>query len=306
MNLEEFTLVSHKGCMDGSGVATLFLAAGGKKENLFFTNPNHDASDSLVDKLVFDQNRKLIIADTSISVKMADKINNSNTPEIYLLDHHKTALDLDQFIWCEIEKENNRCGTLMFYDFLKTMKVTFPKYKKYNKFAHLIDDNDRWIRHEPESEDLSLLHMLLGQNLFIDRFLRTPDIKFSKEEIYVLNLERKRMEEMIQDKKKQIKSCIVTKEIGDKRYRVGFIGGANKYTSQVADAIYNDPMLDIDIVVLVSAESISLRCKKNSDVDLSEIAKLNGGGGHAKSSGFSLRNLIGDSMVNLVVNKMKF
>jgi oligoribonuclease NrnB/cAMP/cGMP phosphodiesterase (DHH superfamily) len=311
MNLENYKLMTHKNCMDGSATAIAFIAAGGKKENIVFTNPNHEEADEKLEKILQDGNNDILIADCSISYDFAKEIDKGyNNLNIKLLDHHKTALPLAEFKWCNINKENSDCGSRMLFKYLLNNfafgSVTYGRLNCYIKLITLVDDHDRWCQNYPESKDLATLHSIIGQNAFIERF-RTPryDDLFTSEERFLIDLEHKKMMEMIEDKKRAVKDYIVTKTINGKDYRFGFIGGAAKFTSEIAEALYADPTLNLDAVVLVSAEAISLRCKKGSDLDVSKIAKEHGGGGHQGAAGFPLTNLLGSSLLEFVMTRMR-
>ena len=311
MNLNDYKLLTHKGCMDGSSTAIAFLIAGGKIENIIFTNPNHDEADDKLRDIIEAGYSNIVVADCSISYDFAKEIDVAyKNLNIVLLDHHKTAIPLTEFKWCHIDKENTASGAMMLYDYLKKQGCyDFCKQdsEAWDRFFSYVDDHDRWCKNYPESEELAILHGIIGQKIFIERFsiVRNNFDVLNDEEKFLIKIEKNKIAEMIEDKKREVKDFIVVKNIKGRDYRFGFIGGAAKFTSQIADALYSDPALNLDVVVLVSAVAISLRCKKGSEVDLSELAKLNLGGGHRAASGFPLTSLLGKSLVEFVCENMR-
>jgi len=310
-SLENCKLLTHKNCMDGSSTVIAFLIAGGNVENVVFTNPNHDESDEKLRDIIEAGHSDIIVADCSISHQLAKEIDvvyeNLN---IVLLDHHKTAIPLAEFKWCNIDKENTASGAMMLYTYLRNKGFyDFCKgdTKAWDRFFNYVDDHDRWCKNYPEAEELAILHGIIGQKIFIERFsiVRDDFDILNDEDKFLVKIEKNKIAEMIEDKKREVKDFVVIKNIKGRDYRFGFIGGAGKFTSQIADALYLDPVLNLDVVVLVSAVAISLRCKKGSEVDLSELAKLNLGGGHKAASGFLLSSLLGKSLVEYVSENMK-
>jgi oligoribonuclease NrnB/cAMP/cGMP phosphodiesterase (DHH superfamily) len=293
--------------MDGSACAICFQLGGGLKHNIHFANPQHESTDEILSDLLSTGVNNIILADVSISEKMADKVDQSGA-NVLLFDHHKSAIPLANRPWCTIEKENNACGSKMLFQNLMDKNKEYPDvikyYSKWKELIDLVDDYDRWVRNYPESEDLALLHPMIGQSMFIDRFLTHPTKDLTSEERYVINLEKRKMEEEISEKKRVVQSSIFKKKINGKEYRLGIITGV-KYISTTGDALYSDPQLNLDCVVMITGATISMRSSKACELDLSKIAKDNGGGGHKSASGFPLRALLGMDLPQFVAEKMK-
>jgi uncharacterized protein len=299
VNISEAKLVTHASCMDGSACAILFIAAGGLKENIHFVSPNHRDVDEVISDLLETWSGPIILADISISLKLAKKVGRS---DVVLLDHHKSSIPLANFKWCEIDKENTRCGSMMFYDWLLYNMIHPPPiFVNYENLVTLVDDNDRWIRAYSDSGSLALFHEVLGQDLFVDRFLKNPDPILDMMEHYALNLEISKRDKYIERKKKQVQ--VIEREINGHKVRLGFVASGT-HQSLLGNMICDDPELNVDIAVLVGS-SISLRASKACPVDLSVVAKLNGGGGHQAASGCSLDKMLGKSLVEYVIDNLK-
>lgn len=273
------------------------------KHNIHFSNPQHESTDEILSDLLSTGVNNIILADVSISEQMADKVDQSGA-NVLLFDHHKSAIPLANRKWCTIEKENNACGSKMLFQHMLDQNKEQTYYNKWKELFDLVDDHDRWVKNYSESEDLALLHLMIGQSMFIDRFLSHPTKDLTSEERYVINLEKRKMEEEVSEKKRVVQSSIFKKKINGKEYRFGIITGV-KYVSTTGDALYSDPMLNLDCVVMITGATISMRSSKACELDLSKIAKDNGGGGHKSASGFPMRSLLGMDLPQFVADKIK-
>lgn len=302
MDLTNTALLTHRSCLDGSTCSIVFCAAGGNKNNIRFSSPSHDKSDEAFLDLYENWDGPIIVADLSVSYNVA--LTVSLSAEVYLLDHHKSAIPLDEFSWCEIEVDNHRAGGKMLFDFLydNVRYNSDPCFRDLKDLVEAADDHDRWIKEIPESDTLATLHNVLGQKRFINRFLKTPELSLTENERYVLNLEDEKREEYIKNAKKNL--SIVNKSIDGKQIKVAYLL-ANKHQSRLGHAIYEDVELDIDVVIMISNRSISMRSRPNCPLDLSMVAKKFNGGGHLHAGGMSLGQVIGKDLIELVVEKLQ-
>lgn len=297
IDITKAALVTHQGCMDGSACAIVFAKAGGLLQNVRFSSPNHRDVDELVEDLLNTWPGPIILADISISLSLANKIRRD---DVLLFDHHKSAVPLAGLPWCEIDKENSRCGSKILYEWLEKYEDSLLPYKD---FIDTIDDHDRWVKNIPNSDELALLHEVLGQDLFIERFLKHPAVSFFPNEEYVLRIEKHKRDKFVENKKNNL--SIISKKIGGHDLRVAFVQ-AGTHQSQLGNSICSDPIHNVDIAVLIGGNSISLRASPTCPVDLSAVAKLNGGGGHMKAAGCSIDKLLGQNLVDFVAEKLKF
>lgn len=299
MNLSRSVLITHKGCMDGSASAVLFLTAGGKEENIYFLNPSSNIDEFLKDILI-KQKDLIFLVDISVSYKLAESINSNY---IYLFDHHKSAISLNKFNWCKIEINNKRAGCKMFYDWLIKQDFNYKiNFFKYKKLIEIVDDYDRWIKNYSDSDVLATLHNILGQQSFINRFIKDCDIVLTMQEQFCVNIENKKRKEFIKNKKKN--TIVKTKRINNENIRIGFVL-ANNHQSKLGHAICEDAELNVDMAIMVGNERISMRSNGNCSVDLSSIAKRNGGGGHKMAAGCNLHNVLGKNVLELVMDNLK-
>lgn len=291
--MKDSILVTHANCMDGSTCAVLFLNVGGKQENIFYSSPSHHKIDELVKSLFYSREEDIYIADASISLELAEQLDKVNNGRLKLFDHHASAIPLAKFDWCEIDVENTRCGSKVFFDYLKG-----PRVEIYRDLVDVVDDVDRWQWNLDNSKYVSTFHQVVGQQLFVERFARDPSVILTANENYVVKIENKKKQLYIENKKKEVIKSLM--EIQHCCVNVGFVEAGN-YQSELGHAIVEDPTLDIDVAIMIGSRGLSFRKFKDCPVDLGVLAKQFGGGGHQGSSGSPLSKLLNKELVEFVV-----
>lgn len=303
---EGWKAISHNSCMDGSAAGVLYKTFGGK--DISFLSPSQ--VDEKVREWLNNDSRKLLLADVSVSVETAQLLE-ARKYDIVLLDHHKTAYPLKQFSWVEIQDPNIRCGSKMLYDWIR--KQLFKQFDNsllawkldrlevYERFIELVNDYDLWNKQfGKETADLAAFHYdCLGQELFIERFLDNPSVVLTNEEKYLISVNNHKKQKEIEQSKKHIK--IVNKLIQGKERRVGFVS-VSGYHNEIAEVIYSDTELNVDLVVMLFGNRISFRAPERSGVDCSKLAEEYQGGGNIRSSGTNLSNIIGSTPLDMVIN----
>ncbi len=304
MTFDDVKLVTHRDCSDGSACAVLFIAAGGLPENIVFTSPSHTETDEIANNLFETWDGPIWFVDVSISDDAAQLL--SRRTDVVLIDHHKTAIPLAKYKFCKIDKDNSACGSKLFLAFLKKQlgaSAYTLAIKKYQDFVDNVDDMDRWRKNIPGSEVIFNLHGLLGQKLFIKRFLKNASMDTTDNEKYLIEIDREREKEYIRSKKEQV--VVVQREHNQQKVRVGFVQAGGPYRSALGDSMCHDPELDVDLAVMVNGDYISLR-SRNGKVDCSGVAQQNGGGGHPAAAGCDLSKIIGKDILSLAIENMKF
>lgn len=296
MTFENTFLITHKNCMDGSACAILFRSLGGKKENIYFSIPKGNRTDEFVSDLINGGwDGPVLIADLMVSVDVAEWLDTLGN--VALFDHHKTSVPLQRFDFCTIDVKNEMCGAMM-------LDHEFCGALKYMDLIRRADDNDRWVHNYPESKVLASLHDLLGQEAFIDRFLRNPDIELTIQEKFLIDVHNR--DRAIKTKSRKKNTIIVDKNIQGHDVRVGFVVAYGDNTSKLGNEICEDFHMDVDLVVIISGEIVSYRASKDCPVDVSVVAALNGGGGHRLASGGQLSGILGEDFLEMVMGRIKF
>lgn len=296
-NLEDAVLITHKGCMDGSGCAIMFMGAGGKRENIKYV------AAGMVEKFVksdpvFKSNKFLIFADIGLNTpKYADTLEKRGN--LVLLDHHNTSLHLMGRYWAEIEEKNERCGTRMLRDYLIDI-VPAPnpiKSSSWRMFANLLDDHDRWIRQIPGSEDMATIMSFLGQQDFITRFTdpktrrcdniskRRAQSGFLTEfEEDLLGILARRRDEAIEDVLKKVTVRQVKLPDGS-MVSMGIVVTMEPNISLLLQRLLEQyPQVQVATSISLEKGAVSLR-SRGGEPDCSRIAALFEGGGHKGAAG---------------------
>lgn len=143
MNFDNFAFCTHAGCFDGSMSAVLWVALGGNQKDIHFSSPAHTSTDDLVSDLL-DQGKDVILVDLSISLELAEKLD-ARRASIRIWDHHKSAIPLSKFDWCHIDKENKKCGCLMFYEYIEKWDIGSLERTLYRDLVVLADDYVKWM-----------------------------------------------------------------------------------------------------------------------------------------------------------------
>ena len=294
VDFEKTKLLTHKGCMDGSVCSIVFQAAGGRSDNVSYVSPGIAVDNAAKDICKF-YDGLLIIADLSVSEEVAEYLNFRGN--VYLLDHHKTALKLSKYNWCTIDEKNEKCGSMLLYNFV-TRNASNPfSVVKLKELVTLADDHDRWIKQYPKTEDLKYLHDFLKQQKFVKRFINDPRVVLSSIEAEFIEHEKDQEKEYIDEVVS--KAVFVDNLVDGKLYKIAYALCGN-YQSNVGHQLLND---GADLAVLIDKEKVSLR--SNDRVDCSVIAELNLGGGHRGASGVRLEGILGKSLLDLVKEKIR-
>ncbi|WP_077297406.1 DHH family phosphoesterase [Virgibacillus pantothenticus] len=240
----------------------------------------------------------IYITDISVNRETAALIKKSNA-DWTLLDHHATATWLNQFDWAKVVTENEygkESGTSLLFNELGGDNILGEFVEKVRRY-------DTWEWHDIYSDhkakELNDLLFIVGRDRFVERFNRNLDLEFTEAEQLLLDLEREKINRIIDEKNKQIRTGVV--KVSGVMYEMGVIFSEG-YTSELGNVLakYN-PSLDL-IAIINPSRSVSLRTIKD-DVNVGEIAKEFGGGGHPKAAGFRLDDSIVDSFVHDVFNK---
>lgn len=284
--------------LDGIGCAILAQLTFGK--NVDITYCNYDEVDVLVREYISKMDKghdTCFITDISIKDDLASEIEREYKNNFKLFDHHKTALDLNKYDWCVVETMNNKkglqtCGTELFYEYLIEHKYLKEDVKD---FVKLVTNYDTWRWTEVGnmgliSKKMNDLLYLYGRDEFVkwclDKFKsRKSFLRFDKEDELLLQFNQKEIDKYIDSKEKEmIISC-------DGEYKYGVVF-AEKYFSELGNELCTRNLnLDYVAMVNVGTYSISYRTIKEN-IDVGQVAKRYGGGGHQKAAGSDFHNHI--------------
>ena len=293
--------------LDGIGCSVLAMIAFGRG-NVDVDYCNYDDIDQKVIEY-FNSNKldECHITDIRVSQDLAHKIAQSNK-NFRLIDHHKSALDLNEHIWCEVQTHRNTdgletSGTELYYEYLSEMGH-IVKSSSLDAFVDIVTNYDTW-RWNSLGEDglickqINSLLYIFGRDMFINWCYETIlDDSFPRildTEKLILSLEQQKIDKYIEDKDKYLMTGYI-----DSR-PCGFIY-AESYISELGNKLcLKHP--ELDLIVIINMDGyVSYRTVKDN-IDLSQIAKKFGGGGHIKAAGSQLSQLQREVSINVLFNE---
>lgn len=227
---------------------------------------------------------------------MLNKID-TNFNNVYHFDHHLNEIDLTKYVWSTTISEINGfkpSGTSLFYDYL-IKEFSNNKYinSSYTKsFVEAVRSYDTWDFKNTGNLDgkyLTEIFSIIGIDDFIDKYYekiitnyKNERLEFDAKEMNMIKRLETEISEYIDNCDK---SLIVTTFLG---YKVG-ISISEHYRSEVGNVL-SARHKDLDFILLANFVRGAFSLRTTNDVNLNEVAKLIGGGGHAKAAHADMNN----------------
>jgi len=219
----------------------------------------------------------ILISDISPSNEIAEYLNSRGS--VGMLDHHKSALHLIRFPWAKVDV--TKSGALMVYEMLSSrfnIDDLYPLVDLANTRDLWIQDNEEKFNH---ARNLSILLGLMGREKFISRFMADSSPELYDEETMLLECDLERM------KKYVVRSIQLTQMVKDKfGYTFGRVV-SDQYTSEVGNFLL-EAFPDIEYALMVDMREMNCHLRGRGNLDLSQLAKDYGGGGHPRAAGFPM------------------
>lgn len=246
---------------------------------------------------------KLFITDISVNKEIADKLL-SVSDKVILLDHHKTALWLNEYPYALVQVEDEAvgkmCGAYLFYEYLKKNYKEFDDTPALKLFIDYVRMYDTWEWKEKYDniipKRLNDLMYMDGPNEFVDKMIyRLGNNLFILDDTDLMKLQIEQT--YINSYIAQKNETLIVNDSLFPEHTVGIVF-ADKYISELGNKLCElHPELDFVVLINMSTLTVSYRTVKD-DLDLSDIAKGFGGGGHPKASGSRFNALIVNDMLN--------
>ncbi len=274
-------LVTHRACMDGSASALVFIWAGGKRENIVFI-PAGGVERFVKESPLISRDVFLIFADIGVTVsKHADALEKRGNAII--IDHHASSKHLSEREWCHVN--NDKCGSRLLAEYFEIDNHAI------NNFIAEVDDFDRGIFKSNLSAELAVWSAFMGQEDFIERF---KNVEGRSESLWT-SFERDVLRILLKNRDIAIENIL-------KKSFVSEVFANDSSPVKVAYVITSDPNISVLLEKLlekypdakiaaqinIDKAAVSLRSRKNEqgcEYDVSEFAKIFGGGGHKQASG---------------------
>lgn len=280
--MKKFVLFTHID-LDGAGCAILLKKYLGDNLVIHYVNYGFEEADYYKDDLYSNKYDVIFITDISVSKDSAIKLNSLNKSKVIMLDHHQSAHDsLSDLNYKWIKIDTTKSGTMLTYEFLKSLNSDISEYDHLVKY---INDYDLWNHNFSKSLDLQILFTSIGRDLFVDRFTNNPLCEFDKDEIHQINLIKNSMTTIYN---KIISTSTVYTDIDDMKFLYINLSDNIVMMSYIMYKVLSHYKDKIDYAVCYTKYgSLSFRSLKYT---VRLIAESLGGGGHDLASGASVPN----------------
>lgn len=241
---------------------------------------------------------EILITDIAPNPEICERLNNLNGVfrRLAIFDHHKSTLETSKkYLWF-LHSENQACATRMLYELSVSTHVP-----RLNDFVYAVDAWDRWVlnsKHRKRGERLNRLYRMLGFKAFLKYFQSCPDADISTWLKELAGILESRLESSVNET--VARQNVQRRADAQGRNYVVLIGNP-EYTSELGHAILEEfPDVAYAVMVLPGINIVSMRAREGG-VDVEEIAKRFGGGGHKGAAGFSPE----DSFNMLIVDHLE-
>lgn len=286
-----YKLLSHND-LDGVGCGILAKLAFNDKVKIRYNSIT--ALDREIEFFLENDQQKtfLFITDLSPNEKNEKRIHDyyQATGNVQLLDHHKTALHLNQYEWGKVLIEDEQgltSATSLFFQYLVTHGL-LEKTEAISEFVELVRQYDTWEWEKNgnfQAQRLNALFFLVSIEEFeekmLDRLKTNDHFDFDEFEKKILSMEEGKIERYIRRKKREL----VQTNFGE--FYAGIVY-AESYHSELGNELGKGNVhLDYIAMMNMGSKKISFRTI-HDHIDVSSIAAQFGGGGHQKAAGCSL------------------
>ena len=311
---KKYILLTHVD-LDGAGCAIVFSLAVDKPGCIYYCANGVEINSQTL--RVFNEAKNnpnneyhVYIADNSIEEFTAEKVssflgfNPNNT--FHLLDHHESALPLaDKYDWAIIDM--NECGTTLLFKHMERKVSERLTMDAYVVLLELLNHTKNWdlFLWKDNGDNYARMLNTLCKDIGLVEYTNRMINRTKSEHSLINETEFKEISEKLDRIDKYIEDnidnyhLIVVDHI--KKTGIPATFTMHKYIVAVTFATSNISELGnaicerndtIDFCALVNLNryefgSVELRTVKD-DINLSEIAKSHGGGGHRKAAGFPL------------------
>lgn len=279
-------VVTHGNCSDGftsSTIVRMYLKSiGVDLGTVTFFDAFHGSDFSKLPDMMRD--KFVIICDFSFSKVLFDKMVDATHGNILVLDHHKTAQEaLKDVLPGYLVFDMNHSGAFITWTY-------FFGFDNVPKAVLYVEDNDIWTKKLPKT--LEFTAYMFSRKFDFDEYEKFFDDKYLTDVVFPT------ASGMVLQNKTNLadltKSCIPQFiQTSDGRYYfVACINSAGLLRSDLGNFVFTKyKNANLSMVYshnqYVHSTSISYRSLDDRS-DSTEIAKLNGGGGHRNASGASI------------------
>jgi oligoribonuclease NrnB/cAMP/cGMP phosphodiesterase (DHH superfamily) len=271
-------LVTHKGCLDGTGSALMFIWAGGKRENIFFRNPSMCYL-TPQEAATFDE---VWFADVCPS-SMEDP---SGGLPFHVFDHHiSNQRKFGDDPRCTFDMKKS--GTSLMAEVLDLVK--YEDGTGYiASLIEALEDYDLGRFEKPMGVRLADAASSYTQDEMLDQLIMHGADTMYEDHIVARADALSSIRNMYAEQAARYAYSFQFPGTGDEIIECGMASSPVYWKNEVALRILKDH--DLALVVDPTTQMVSLRSKEGGP-DCSIIAARYGGGGHARAAGFKANGL---------------
>jgi oligoribonuclease NrnB/cAMP/cGMP phosphodiesterase (DHH superfamily) len=283
---KQHIIVSHGNCPDGA--AAVVVAKAIERHAEYICGLHGKVDDQILAAAQrLSKDGTLWITDISCGPETLDKVFEllmAKNCSIGIYEHHISRNFLEKVkipegLNGEIIFDLHRCGSKIFYEAMKDHHPS--RLAGLEEFITLTNDRDLWINADIRSAELSSLHSILGEDRYIQRFLKEKSVEFSESERVLLDYEKEQL--MRRMHKVMDKIVIKTDEQG---LKYGIMVGEGK-ASEVCNAAIHK--FKLEYVCLLDYNSGRASIRSHEIFDCASFATARGGGGHERAAGFPIQ-----------------
>lgn len=222
---------------------------------------------------------QVYITDIALTEELAKLCDDHG--KVQHVDHHISSKKVsDKYPWSLFDVNN--CATYLLWKMLSQ----YANLEDYKEFVELVDNYDTWghgTQPTEKAKDLNRLLKMLGPDVFAQRFKHKSSVKFNDVEKAIINVDKHMEERYLQE------AITYTQAMRDKDGNIFLLVAAEQYTSSLGNYLLHQ-FEEAEYVVILDMlhDKASLRSK--GKVNVADLAKACGGGGHAKAAGFLMND----------------
>lgn len=209
---------------------------------------------------------------------------------LYWIDHHRTALErfregkVDVPFAGRVLSEEFAASRLV-YEYLQARLAAegrdVPAFGTLAPLIAMADDNDRWLHRVPGSRELAWTVRTLGGDAYGELLEVDGQVTYTPR----MQAARARVEAEIAHSFEVATATRIERPLGAATLVVAVCDG---HPSEIADAWGKQTQNAVFALYDAKSLAVSLRRSPDCQVDLSRVARVLGGGGHAAAAGCTL------------------
>lgn len=273
-------LVTHRGCLDGTGSALMFLWAGGKRENIVFRNPS-TAFLTPSEAASFDDVWFADVCPPSLDNEPA------GGKPFHVFDHHLSNMKkFGDDPRCTFDMKKS--GTSLMARELDVVDEETMAGALVSELVSALEAYDLGRFDEPMGVMLADAASSYTQDEMLDKLVKHgPGVIFD-DEIISRAAALSSVRNIYSDQAAKYAYSFQFPDTGDSIIECGMAVSPVYWKNEVAVRILKDH--DLALIVDPTSQMVSLRSKPGGP-DCSIIAARYGGGGHARAAGFKANGL---------------